>query len=397
MLDSNVSTYIDKDGNVQEVGSGGVDASTLNGVITGANGITTALNAARDKVEVKTPYNLNSEVEQLSYGPYKQICEIERITGSIDGQTIVGGEFRFRDADSYYSFDGYHVSNSSTPTSKLLYADGPIGNVKTIGGQSIYGNGDIPVGSSEYANTSEIVDNAITLTSTSTLTDLATQILAQKTKVCRVSYGANTMDTLARLYELFNMSNAYGTPPYTCTYFFKVLSSDDYIELECLAAGYTAFFRGGIIQYERGDSEHPYGKWQAIPLIPYANPYSVGSIYISTSSTHPSSLLGGTWEQIKDVFLLAAGDTYTAGSTGGSANAVVVSHNHIENGTDGSSGISKIAIAKPFSEGYGVYYNPDGELISGKGEFLTTEDAGVDGTGKNMPPYLTVYMWKRIA
>lgn len=135
MLDSNISTYIDKDENVQEVGSGGtVDASTLNGIITGTNGITTALNATGDKVEVKTPYKLNSEVEQLSYGPYKQICEIERMSGSIDGKQIVGGEFRFRDGDSYHSFDGHHISNSSAPISKLLYADGPFGNVKTING-----------------------------------------------------------------------------------------------------------------------------------------------------------------------------------------------------------------------------------------------------------------------
>lgn len=248
------------------------------------------------------------------------------------------------------------------------------GNVQEVGS-----------GGSEYANTSEIVDNAITLTSTSTLTDLATQILAQKTKVCRVSYGGNMMDTLARLYELFNMSNAYGTPPYTCTYFFKVLSSDDYIELECLAAGYAAFFRGGIIQYERGDSEHPYGKWKAIPLIPYANPYSVGSIYISTSSTHPSSLLGGTWEQIKDVFLLSAGNTYHAGLTGGSADAVVVEHEHT----------FPTLVA---SELGGNYTNPaTANNYSEIRQTAETYKTGVSGVGKNMPPYLVVYMWKRIA
>ena len=47
--------------------------------------------------------------------------------------------------------------------------------------------------------------------------------------------------------------------------------------------------------------------------------YPVGSIYISTSSTSPASLFGGTWEQLKDRFLLGAGDSYAAGSTGGEA------------------------------------------------------------------------------
>ena len=47
--------------------------------------------------------------------------------------------------------------------------------------------------------------------------------------------------------------------------------------------------------------------------------HPVGSIYISENSTSPATLFGGTWERVKDRFLLAAGDTYSAGSTGGSA------------------------------------------------------------------------------
>ena len=47
--------------------------------------------------------------------------------------------------------------------------------------------------------------------------------------------------------------------------------------------------------------------------------YPVGAIYMSVNSTNPGNLFGGTWERIKDRFLLAAGDTYAAGSTGGEA------------------------------------------------------------------------------
>jgi len=38
---------------------------------------------------------------------------------------------------------------------------------------------------------------------------------------------------------------------------------------------------------------------------------------MSVNSTNPGTLFGGTWQQIQDTFLLAAGSTYTAGGTGG--------------------------------------------------------------------------------
>lgn len=49
--------------------------------------------------------------------------------------------------------------------------------------------------------------------------------------------------------------------------------------------------------------------------------YPVGSIFISTVSTNPATLLGfGVWEQIQDTFLLACGSKYSAGAVGGEEN-----------------------------------------------------------------------------
>ena len=45
--------------------------------------------------------------------------------------------------------------------------------------------------------------------------------------------------------------------------------------------------------------------------------FPVGSIV--TRPTSPAAVFGGTWEQVKDKFIMAAGDIYPAGSTGGSA------------------------------------------------------------------------------
>ena len=47
--------------------------------------------------------------------------------------------------------------------------------------------------------------------------------------------------------------------------------------------------------------------------------YPVGSIYMSLDSTSPASLFGGTWEQLKDRFLVGAGNSYEVSATGGEA------------------------------------------------------------------------------
>lgn len=114
--------------------------------------------------------------------------------------------------------------------------------------------------------------------------------------------------------------------------------------------------------------------------------YPVGSIYISVNSTNPSTLFGGTWEQLKDRFLLGAGDTYNAGITGGEANHKLTinempshKHNMRYGATAGGNGT-----------GY-VFSGTDG-----------TGSAAMDAAGgnqphNNMPPYLVAYMWKRTA
>lgn len=136
--------------------------------------------------------------------------------------------------------------------------------------------------------------------------------------------------------------------------------------------------------------------------------YPVGCIYQSSSSTSPASFLGGAWERIKDRFILAAGDTYAAGSTGGEAeHALTVSempsHKHIQ----------KQYLASPYShdvnwpfENYGYIFNYDLSVNSdsadftGKGAYPNggdTNPTGDNNPHNNMPPYLTAYIWRRIA
>lgn len=65
----------------------------------------------------------------------------------------------------------------------------------------------------------------------------------------------------------------------------------------------------------------------------------IGRTIITRDPTNPGEIYVGTsWVQIKDEFILAAGDNYTVNSHGGSADSVVISHQHTFSGTAASAG-----------------------------------------------------------
>ena len=165
-----------------------------------------------------------------------------------------------------------------------------------------------------------------------------------------------------------------------------------------------------------------------------AKAYPVGAIYMSIYSTNPSELFGGEWVLLKDRFLLGAGGSYQNGVTGGSKDAKVISHNHSQNShnhsqnshshSTGSSEYDKFLIYSgtniavngtgrkwTSAENGSVFYvyeasgdggidertSTGGKVATNKPATATNNPVGVDGTNQNMPPYLTVYMWKRVA
>lgn len=197
--------------------------------------------------------------------------------------------------------------------------------------------------------------------------------------------------------------------------------------------------------------------------------HPVGSIYLSVNNTSPAELFGGTWERIQDRFLLSAGSSYSAGSTGGSADAVNVSHSHTFTGTAVTSGNNSVEhthsipalsgttntsggwtiintalgsrtgktanlssgttriVSSSSGDSYVIANNSNttaktlNDTLQDPGHLhtVTTKASttgsnsashthsvtakgsisaeGVSGTGKNMPPYLAVYVWKRTA
>ncbi len=177
--------------------------------------------------------------------------------------------------------------------------------------------------------------------------------------------------------------------------------------------------------------------------------YPVGSIYMSVNATSPATLFGGTWEQLKDKFLLGAGESYSIGTTGGESTHVLTynelpthghtytkspsytdnttllveqmpSHTHsvitLDDGYSGnctnfSSGNARafgglenagniVSVTNAKKSGVQLINNTGGN--AGHNHNISTSSALTENAGSglahnNMPPYLSVYMWKRIS
>lgn len=116
--------------------------------------------------------------------------------------------------------------------------------------------------------------------------------------------------------------------------------------------------------------------------------YPVGAIYISADSTSPASLFGGTWAMITNRFLLAAGDIYEGGTTGGEA-----AHTLTVNEVPRHSHEVNTGCGNPAAGGGIVLRGWSGDSYKRFSLF----DTGGGAAHNNMPPYFAVYMWQRVA
>ena len=136
--------------------------------------------------------------------------------------------------------------------------------------------------------------------------------------------------------------------------------------------------------------------------------YPVGSIYMSMNDIDPAFLFGGEWERIENTFLLACGDTYAAGSTGGEAE-----HKLKENELPKITG--KAGFRDTYTDDHDTILSFSGALSVEKTTWEGAHSAlqvveqsnyevnnlklnfGGGLAHNNMPPYLAVHMWQRIA
>ena len=118
--------------------------------------------------------------------------------------------------------------------------------------------------------------------------------------------------------------------------------------------------------------------------------YPVGSLYLTLAADDPAQLFGGTWQQLRDVFLLAAGGSYALGETGGEAAhtltvAELPSHRHATNGVP----------TQLYSGGYAAMRSAEMSQQSSTTGYTTQTGGGE--AHNNMPPYLAVNVWQRTA
>lgn len=144
--------------------------------------------------------------------------------------------------------------------------------------------------------------------------------------------------------------------------------------------------------------------------------YPVGSIYINSAvTTNPATLFGfGTWTEFgsgKVLVGLDAADTLfdSLEETGGSKNAVVVSHTHTATSTstvtdpghnhqyirDKDAGSIS---SHQYSDSNAGYLNTSTATTGITVATTTTNSTeGVSGTNANVQPFIVVKMWKRTA
>lgn len=135
--------------------------------------------------------------------------------------------------------------------------------------------------------------------------------------------------------------------------------------------------------------------------------HPVGAYYSSSDPTSPEELFGGSWEEVHGRFLFAEDDAHPAGSTGGEESHTLTA---VEMPTHNGHLSAGIAGNVPFGKGnYQGYLNSNTmtaypgsvyrgwNVYSGNEMHPASEAAGGGKPHNNMPPYLAVYTWHRIA
>lgn len=162
----------------------------------------------------------------------------------------------------------------------------------------------------------------------------------------------------------------------------------------------------GTVTVTKGDGQTNTFKTFSIDMV-----YPVGSIYISTVDTSPTSLFGGQWEALSEgLVLLSQGENYPAGSTGGEEKHTLTidempAHTHTGSTDTVGEHTHPIGALEYYSSKKAWAWGDNGtnrpkrstDSAGPHAHTLSLENTGGGQAHSNMQPYLSVYMWKRTA
>ena len=152
---------------------------------------------------------------------------------------------------------------------------------------------------------------------------------------------------------------------------------------------------GNVIFYSKAEVE---AKIKEILAVQREEDLARIRYWVSDDPTSPASFIGGTWEQIKDCFIMAAGDTYPAGSTGGNAIHTHELDKLVATIYPGGLYFDYKYVDSDLWESNYTNSIPNGEApLKQKNYSNGIEVIGrPTKTSSNMPPYTAKYVWQRI-
>lgn len=159
---------------------------------------------------------------------------------------------------------------------------------------------------------------------------------------------------------------------------------------------------GNAIFYSKAEVE---AKIKEILAAQRAEDYARIKIWASNDPTSPASFIGGTWERIEGKFIMGASDTYPAGSTGGEAEHTLTEGElpNITGDFDFQSDGNNQGIV---TGAHGVFsfgqistggFRPNNKTDESDCARQIRMSFGSNSPHNNIPPYYSVYIWRRVA
>ncbi len=195
--------------------------------------------------------------------------------------------------------------------------------------------------------------------------------------------------TVAATYtgNIFKINNVVisGTFDYSKNYDFELMATDKIGESD----DYSKVFVSSVPT----EKHHSKGAWIRELSFEKADLFPVGAIYISLKDTNPSAFFAGTWEQIKGKFLVGVDSSDTDFKTSGKI---------------GGEKTHRLKVSElpnfnlTFPAGTNATVDPNyncaaSSFAGGTPKDLSTSSIGGNEAHNNLPPYIAVYMFKRVS